>query len=982
MSDDQSKLAAGVITLQSQVCRYLPSIVTFMQRYAQDKHSSKLRTRGTTGLQQLLDKDPRVISENHVINMIPSLRDTSPMVREATLSLLSNCLAKEPSLERHVLPQILEMTTDPSNGPKKKAIKLLKDIYLRSTSKQNRLRIAAPLLLPSQDDESTISELSRNVLEEIWMTTASPGAKTDDSQDKLDRAQRASFMVDLVESIDRSRVHVEAFEKFFVHCLSPEAKHPAENLKICGELVVDLIDEVIDPGNGTDTESQARVMNALSVFAKTKPTLFKVVHLNHLKLYIKTIQDTGDIALVQPTVVIFRHVLPTLSSLEQSLADEIRQSLMRNLSKLASYAAQDRRASRETLLDVIHCLWAISGMPGMNAERIFVPLCSVICQLRPFLQCTQAEATERRLSILSYLILLGTFGQVCSVDQHATAFVARLRNTLGTQNAALRTQMESLLNSKTPTPPSLLLLDTARPFTMQNWEIKIREQALRSMGGICQQSPQHFMRDEVQEVVKQVFKNEGNDSLKYIALSFIREFFSTAERRSETGAQIAVGKGAVTGSKRLESSFTATGNDRASLQLAQTFLEHFINAAFRNKNELAVIATDIIASISRQGLVHPKECCTALVALATSPMPSLAQVAGDEHKRIHEKQESYLEKEYMKAIRRAFEYQRDLYNDPHGMVEATHAPKLAKLLEALKSGKKASLKKFINNFCKQIDFDFDDLDASGTIPEHVLYARFCLENLALLDFPHFEELAVFLNAVEAMVLNTTGPAVGLVIEDEMPKHYMNVETQLHPDMLQQQQQPQFSVGQMGGLMHLPPVVAPSAPRLAPLSIDDGRLRKIAAACMILQMVWETRTFIRRCYTIKNNGPIPPKDYPKLASRNNFITGKDLWERFNPIMRALDTRESMIKQCYDFAELLDIDRDIFVDAEGVDALGAGYETPNDEGENGTPFPTSGRGRKRKSNVSLGNTPKKARSRASGSKKKGRNSKTPDGDEDSD
>ncbi|CAA9964726.1 sister chromatid cohesion protein mis4 [Pyrenophora teres f. maculata] len=978
VSDDQSKLAAGVITLQSQVCRYLPSIVTFMQRYAQDKHSSKLRTRGTTGLQQLLDKDPRVISENHVINMIPSLRDTSPMVREATLSLLSNCLAKEPSLERHVLPQILEMTTDPSNGPKKKAIKLLKDIYLRSTSKQNRLRIAAPLLLPSQDDESTISELSRNVLEEIWMTTASPSAKTDDSQDKLNRAQRASFMVDLVESIDRSRVHMEAFEKFFVHCLSPEAKHPAANLKICGELVVDLIDEVIDPGNGTDTESQARVMNALSVFAKTKPTLFKVVHLNHLKLYIKTIQDTGDIALVQPTVVIFRHVLPTLSSLEQSLADEIRQSLMRNLSKLASFAAQDRRASRETLLDVIHCLWAISGMPGMNADRIFVPLCSVICQLRPFLQCTQAEAAERRLSILSYLILLGTFGQVCSVDQHTAAFVARLRNTLSTQNVTLRTQMESLLNSKTPTPPSLLLLDTARPFTMQNWEIKIREQALRSMGGICQQSPQHFMRDEVQEVVKQVFKNDGNDSLKYIALSFIREFFSTAERRSETGAQIAVGKGAVTGSKRLESSFTATGNDRASLQLAQTFLEHFINAAFRNKNELAVIATDIIASISRQGLVHPKECCTALVALATSPMPRLAQVAGDEHKRIHEKQESYLEKEYMKAIRRAFEYQRDLYDDPHGMVEATHAPKLAKLLEALKSGKKASLKKFINNFCKQVDFDFEELDASGTMPGHVLYARFCLENLALLDFPHFEELAVFLNAVEAMVLNTTGPAVGLVIEDEMPKRYVNVESSFQPDMLQQQ----FAAGQMGGMMHLPPAVALSVPRLVPLSIADDRLRKITAACMILQMVWETRTFIRRCYTIKNNGPIPPKDYPKLASRNNFITGKDLWERFNPIMRALDTRESMIKQCYDFAELLDVDRDIFVDADGVDTLGTGYETPNDDGENGTPLPTSGRGRKRKSNVTLGNTPKKARSRASGSKKKGRNSKTPDGDEDSD
>jgi cohesin loading factor subunit SCC2 len=151
--------------------------------------------------------------------------------------------------------------------------------------------------------------------------------------------------------------------------------------------------------------------------------------------------------------------------------------------------------------------------------------------------------------------------------------------------------------------------------------------------------------------------------------------------------------------------------------------------------------------------------------------------------------------------------------------------------------------------------------------------------------------------------------------------------------------------------------------------------------MILQMVWETRTFVRRCYSVKSNAPISQKDYAKPAHRNNLVTGKEIWERFETIMRALDSRESMVKQCYDFADLLDVDRETFIDAEGDDALGGGYETPNENGEDGTPLPTSGRGRKRKSNVSLGNTPKKARGRLSGSKKK-RNSRTPDGDGDSD
>ncbi|CAN9280717.1 unnamed protein product [Alternaria alternata] len=973
VSDDQSKLAAGVITLQSQVCRYLSQIVNHMQIYARDKSSSKLRTRGTAGLQQLLDKDSRVISDEHIINMIPSLRDSSPMVREATLSLLSNCLAKESSLERHVLPQILEMTTDPSNGPKKKAIKLLKEIYLRSDSKQVRLKIAGPLLLPSQDNENAISELGRNVLEEIWLTAE----KTDDSQHRLNRAQRAVFMVDLLESVEKSSAHLEAFEKFFVHCLSPEAKGPAANLKICGQLVADLVDEVIDPENGTDTKSQARVMNTLSVFAKVRPTLFTVDYLRHLKLYIKIIGTNEDVALVRPTVVIFRHVLPTLPPLQHAFAEEIRLSLLKNVPKLASCVSMAWPRSRETLLDVVHCLWAISKMPGMDADKIFGTVCSVILNLRPFLGSTKEQAAANRKRILPYLILLGTFGQVCSFDQQAESFIAKLRTSISS-NETVKKQMEPMLNQKNPPPPSLILLDTVRPFTMQTWELEFREQALQSMGGICQQSPEHFMRGEVEKVVKLVFVNEGNDSLKYIALSFFRQFFSVAERRSETGAQIATGKGAANGSARLETSFTATGNDHATLHLAQKFLEYFVKAALENKNDSAVIATDIIASISRQGLVHPKECGAALVALATSPNPNLARVAADEHRRIHEKQESYLEKEYMQAIHMAFKYQLNMFSDSHGMVEATYTPKLAKLFEALKTGKKASLKKFITNFCKQVDFDLAKLDISGAVPEPVLYARFCLENLALLDFPHQEELAVFLNAVEAMVLNTTGPAIGVVIADELPKQYMYVAQPLPQDMFQQQMLEARGISPMSPML---PAGISTAPRLVPPAIDNSRLRQVTTACMILQMVWETRTFVRRCYSVKSNAPISQKDYAKPAHRNNLVTGKEIWERFETIMRALDSRESMVKQCYDFADLLDVDRETFIDAEGDDALGGGYETPNENGEDGTPLPTSGRGRKRKSNVSLGNTPKKARGRLSGSKKK-RNSRTPDGDGDSD
>lgn len=956
-------------------------MVDIMVLYTRDKNSSKLRSRGITALEQLIDKDSRVIGERSIIAIAGSLSDASPMVRESTLSLVSTCLEREPSLERYVLSNIINMTTDPSNGPKKKAIKMLKDLYFGSTSAENKLNIAVSLLLPSQDDEHSIAELSRNVLEDIWLTTGKANTKTDENHLKLDRSRRALLMIDIVELLQGRTAHLEAFEKFFLHTLSPEAKGSTANVRTCKELVAEMIDSVIGSESGSDMSSQARIMNALSIFAKVKSTLFTVDQIQLLKLYIKEIANPEDLSLVRPTVVIFRHVFPTIPSLQQTFAEEVRVSLMRNINKLANYTSRGWPTSRETLIDVAHCLWTISSMPDIGPSILCTTIASILCQLRPLLATSKEQQATLRNKIASYLILLGTFGKVCNFDQYIETFRTKLmlkaRDLINKKVTTLE-QMEPFMNGKSSA--SLILLDTVRPFTTQNWDMSIREHALQSLGGICHQSPQLFMRAEVEQVVKLVFINEDNERLKRIVLSFFAEYFAFAERRSETGAQIAIGKGAATGSARLDTSFVANENDSATLHLAQKFLSSFVETALKYSDELAILATDVIASISRQGLVHPKECGAALVALGTSANQHIAQVASLEHKRIHEKQESYLEKEYMQAIRIAFDYQCNVFNDSHGMLEANHTPKLAKLFEALKSGKKITFKRFVDNLCKQIDFDLSKLDASGDPPTVVLFARFCLENLALLDFPHLEELAVFLNAAEGIVLKSTGPAVALAIETEMPKQLSFPDQQPMQDILQYQFQ---DVHGMNG--DFPPPSAPvfSASEITQPTIDDTRLRQITIACMILQMVWETRTFVRRCFNLqKLTGRIPQKEYAKPANRNNLVSGKELWERLLPILNALNNRDTMIKQCYDFADLLEIDRETKVsEDEDETGLEAGYETPNENGddETGATFPTSGKGRKRKSNVNLGNTPKKQKGR-SGAKSKRRSSKTPDGDDD--
>jgi cohesin loading factor subunit SCC2 len=512
---------------------------------------------------------------------------------------------------------------------------------------------------------------------------------------------------------------------------------------------------------------------------------------------------------------------------------------------------------------------------------------------------------------------------------------------------------------------SAFLLEGVRPFTMQSWDMSIREQALRSVGEISQQSPKMIIRADVEKAFKLVFINQDNQDLKRAVLIQFRDFFASAERRSETGAEIAVGQGAVAGAARLDTSFAASDNDSATLHLAQKFLSDIVGIALGKTDDLALLATNIIISISRQGLVHPKEVGPALIALETSPVPHISQKAFLEHQKIHLQHETMFEKEYMTAVAQAYAYQRDVCDDSHGLTNIAFKPKMHLLFNVLKMGGRKTLKKFLTNICKQIDFELPKLDCTGAVPDVVLFTRFCLENLGLFDYAKVDEIVQLTSSLEGIVLKHTGPAVALAIETEMPQHI--------PHPVQQPQEPGVDDAS---------VLNVTLEDLPPAQFPEARLRQLTVACMILQMMWETRSFIKRIYNMQ--GKITAKDFQKPATRMNFVSGKELWDRMSNIMTSLDSRDNMIKQCRDFAELLEVDREAKFDDEedASDQLAkaaAGYETPDEEANGSGPAaPTSGRGRKRKGSVVGGSTPKKAKGRSKKTQSR-KGSKTPDRDD---
>lgn len=975
ISETQSQLAAGVTTLKSTFCQYYPSIVSIMFKQIQDGGAQQ-KTSAIRNIDSFLSKDPNAISEKHVNHLVHMLRDNSSLVRATVLSLISKCLDLNPGLERLCLPGVLLLTMDSHNEPKKKAINLLKIIYTRSESLDTKIQIVTALLPASQDHEKPVADMARQALEEVWLKVLGAHARGDDNRLKLQRVERASLIVQTVRKTQKLPSSMQAFEAFFRKALAKSTPNASANFQICKDLVADLVEGVISPDSMGADYTQDSGLQTLSIFARVSPAMFTLDHIQSLKLYIIDPKTADDIEVLRSTVTIYRFVIPHLPDLPTKFADDVWKLLSVAIGKLAGSAATGSITGKNTFTGVVNCLWIMRAVATNGVAKLLAIVGSTLAQLlqvvAPSGDGSAQEAQKRRIA--SWLIIIGTFGKVGDWGEHATQFYSSVANSARkviASKPAAEKQLKNLLNP-TGSVPSVILLEAVRPFSKQPWDLSIRETALCAVGEVCQGSPPLFQRTDVESTFKLVFKNDIV-SLQQIALSQFYDFLVKSEGRADSAV---AGEEAASDGKRLGLTFQAGEGQVTSNYLARRYLDEIVNIALHNDNELALVATNIIISVSRQGLVHPKEVGPALIALGSSSNLHISTIAANEHKEIHSKHESMFEKEYMVAIKMAFQYQQDVFRDPHGMTKPPDCkPKIAHVFNIMKNGSRKTLKRFIDNLSKLMDFKLTKLEDPTISLEVLLFARFCLENLALFDVTKMEDVSIITTSLENIVLKNTGPSVGVAVETEMPKK--------NTPMLQQPPAPPPMIPDVSIDFPGPDMAMQDAMRDDYVSVSEDRLLQITHACMILQMMWETRCFVRKAYNIKADR-ISQKAFQNAAVRNNLIKGADLWEKFAQIFTALETRQSMIVQCHEFADLLEVDRDFQVEGEeGEEEDGAGFATPDEaeEAETGTGMPASGggRGRKRKSSASLMNTPKKAKSRAKGAGNKKRTSKTPEGDD---
>ncbi|KAL2800051.1 sister chromatid cohesion C-terminus-domain-containing protein [Aspergillus keveii] len=926
ISTAHGKFAYILTVLSSSFCKAFDTILkVLLNSITSDQ--AKVRSRSLKSVIYMLEKDPSLLDRDASVMrvILRCATDASPMVRDSALSLIAKCIALKPNLEEDGCRTILACAGDPTAGVRKRCIGLLKDIYLKSSRTELKLAIIDSFLQRTIDLEEGVATLARQTFEEIWLTPFHE--LIDSAQDapklKVGLAERVTLFVNLVQ---RSETALETLGACLRKLLSDSSKSSAVNFKVCKAMVSTMFEKLIEDNESAGKEFQQALLQTMTVFAKANPKLFRPDQLEALHPYIGHLATAEDLFLFRSVVVIYRCVLPFVSTSHNTLLKEVQNDLFKSVAKLA----------RNELNEVMACLWTINGVL-QNTDRLVKLTISVLKPIQHYKNIDLASTANAAVlaRAKSYIRIAGCVGRHCDLEKYEPHFKNAFPSWKGDSVAGL-------------------MVDSIIPFTLSKQPLELRIMSLESLGSICQSWPAQFGREECRRILSAVFE-EDNPSLQNIVLKSFSDFFAMHEGKAEKSMVPAAEVADRENTTRLGGSLRASDNDGAAALIAQHFLKDMLRVAQSRQDSYALTAIELIASINRQGLVHPKECAGVLVSLETSTVPAIAKVAFETHKMLHQQYESMFEREYMRAIQEAFYYQRDVVGDTAGALARPYVAKLAPLFEIVKISNSRYQKKFLSSLCSKVNFELKKLDTSGNPPEHLLLARFVTQNLAFFDYGQLTELVATISCMERIV-SATGTIVAHTIETEI---------------FRPKQEPQGGDGV-------------EAPDTMPLPhVNPVMLRHLTVAASSLSMLWEARTYLRRLYGVaahvRNNKDGKPgtKELSKSATKVQGITGDKFWEAISRNMASLDSEQAMVAKCREFATLLSIDEEFKIgddeEAEGdLDAAG-------DVDDPGATWVAGQRPVKRKSSVSGQNPAKRPRGRKPGSGKK-RSSATPDADAD--
>lgn len=911
-STSQGKLAARIVACNSTLCKAFNRIFgTVLSSMSSEQPT--IRSRSLKSVTALLEKDPAVLDTNPAVlrTIIRCLGDNSSLVRDSALGLIQKCVSLRPALELKLYERVIPRTKDAATLVRKRAMAFLKEVYLRNNNHVVRAAISNAIISRIRDTEDSVADSAKATVEEIWFSAfRNRTADGDRSVDNMLRLRsHAALIIHTVALGDDVVEVLEALIKILLH----ESKQAAENTRICRDFVSVLSDGMIDSADIDGSPSQSSILLALTVFARAGPRLFTAEQLERLEPYAKNLQTTDDLVVYLSVVTILQYTLPVVPGIKPEFLTSLQMALVQSASKLP----------RTEMNAIAPCSWTIATIVNERTllVRFFGSALKGLYNMRDaVLSDEDLKSTNKARRLLD---ILGTFGKACNFESELTLFQASCPTC----------------NGKTV---SGLLVEVCCSFVSPKRPLVIREAAIYAICAIGQSNQNSFLREDVTNAITMVFQ-EGNSQLEQVLLSGLELFFRTGEKQLDEIDGPDLGTGVESGKERLGGTYQATEFDTASTSISQRYLQQFLRIALSSFDEVALTAARIVASINTQGIAHPGDSGPTLVALQTCPNSDIAKLAFVSYKEQFQKNETVLEKTLAKSVQKSFEYQQRVAASTTGFVGHPPVSKFHHVWDVLKTGKGKARTKFFANLCASLNFDPAKLKVSGSTTGHLLYVRFCVELIAFLEYNSIADLLVLLSSLEK-TFSGTGTSVAQSIESEVLRIQVPVISS---------QSAATSAGAIEAA-----TVGVVVPR---------KLQQLAVSSQVLSLIWETRTFLQRVWTLQKfagKTKQAAKDVNRAPNRatNASALTDSFQNRISELMTESQTESEQRAVCSAFVELISVDSEVKL-AEEENDLDAEMED-GDDGRSevsSTKSPSAGpRGKKRKS-IENGTTSPRKRGR---------------------
>ncbi|KIJ54752.1 hypothetical protein M422DRAFT_775001 [Sphaerobolus stellatus SS14] len=791
-----------------------------------------MRTKALRALGQIVTADPGILKSANVRKAIEThLLDSSPQVRDAAVELIGKYVNTIPEVADNYYAQIAERIADTGLAVRKRVIKLLRTFYSVSSEHERRVDICTKLVLRMNDEDETVKDLAMKTIEDIWFSDAQSqdvATKLTDrslmspSNDKTHLLGKVSVIMGVSSQFrDRQSPLEELLHKIIMEKEGKDSEIAHNRYIEIGNALIDcLVDDQELPGF-----TVVNCIKTIYLFVSAHPAIISTQQASTLLPYLKNATTPEEQITSDYLLKIFRASTPGMSKTASKFAHELQSVLQQMIMKPSgpNWAA--------TLQEIVACLCSVVRHLTHDFHLLVALVRSCNTRLMEHLNRPDNQAmdapTKKKLNLQVFIASL--LCEHCDFDKLRADGLASPNLDLVTKGSVNEYIYSVLLR---------LYHKFADPM--------IRARVLDCLGFLFRAYPTLMTQESSATIMDAIFSSPEEEARSRL-LKIMQEFLITESIKHSAQEKVSHKAKSGQGKVNLEELVGNTegfADSGVSSAIVQRYLPQILDAALTRNIQMQAAAVDILGFTVKQGLAHPLQCLPVIVALETSPNPSLSNRTGALHTILYNKHQSLMNTRHLECARASFDYQCNL---TQGRVRGYRlSPNPTALLHrwyTLVREKRASRQDFLKTMLRAFDLDSTKLSSTQ---EEVDFIRYLAENVSAFDYKTQEEVLTVIRHLTS-VLSVVGMAL---IETVAPTTLGDnlVEMAPPPSTPAQPAVPNMDVSSPLSSLPSSQAVPPPTPALpvksntAPVTTDTvGQARCTVVVCIILLLKSHLKT---------------------------------------------------------------------------------------------------------------------------------------------